>query len=96
MKKTVIVEKNSTKVVFSLPKEDLEGVSIVSIVGDFTEWNPVMFKAKKDDSFEVELEVPTVEIIIFVIKLTIIIGKMTMPPTDMKPRQCTRILKILF
>jgi predicted flap endonuclease-1-like 5' DNA nuclease len=58
MKKTIIAEKNSTKVVFSLPKEALEGVSIVSIVGDFTEWNPVMLKAKKDGSFEIELEVP--------------------------------------
>ena len=58
MKKTIIAEKNTTKVVFSLPKEALEGVNIVSIVGDFTEWNPVMLKAKKDGSFEVELEVP--------------------------------------
>jgi predicted flap endonuclease-1-like 5' DNA nuclease len=58
MKKTIIAEKNATKVVFSLPKEALEGVSIVSIVGDFTEWNPVMLKAKKDGSFEIELEVP--------------------------------------
>lgn len=58
MKKTIIAEKNTTKVVFSMPKEALEGVSIVSIVGDFTEWNPVMLKAKKDGSFEIELEVP--------------------------------------
>ena len=58
MKKKIIAEKNSTKVVFSLPKEALEGVSIVSVVGDFTEWNPVMLKAKKDGSFEIELEVP--------------------------------------
>ncbi|MEY4541382.1 MAG: hypothetical protein RLZZ306_3139 [Bacteroidota bacterium] len=58
MKKTINPEKNTTKVVFSLPKEALEGVNIVSIVGDFTEWNPVMLKAKKDGSFEVELEVP--------------------------------------
>ena len=58
MKKTIIAEKNATKVIFSLPKEALEGVNIVSIVGDFTEWNPVMLKAKKDGSFEVELEVP--------------------------------------
>jgi predicted flap endonuclease-1-like 5' DNA nuclease len=58
MKKTIILEKNSTKVVFSMPKEALKGVSIVSIVGDFTEWNPVMLKAKKDGSFEIELEIP--------------------------------------
>jgi predicted flap endonuclease-1-like 5' DNA nuclease len=58
MKKTIVAEKNTTKVVFSLPKEALEGVSIVSIVGDFTEWSPVMLKAKKDGSFEIELEVP--------------------------------------
>jgi predicted flap endonuclease-1-like 5' DNA nuclease len=51
MKKTINAEKNSTKVA-------LEGVSIVSVVGDFTEWNPVMLKAKKDGSFEIELEVP--------------------------------------
>jgi predicted flap endonuclease-1-like 5' DNA nuclease len=58
MKKTIIAEKNTTKVVFSMPKEALEGVSIVSVVGDFTEWNPVMLKAKKDGSFEIELEIP--------------------------------------
>jgi predicted flap endonuclease-1-like 5' DNA nuclease len=58
MKKTIIAEKNTTKVVFSMPKEALEGVSIVSVVGDFTEWSPVMLKAKKDGSFEIELEIP--------------------------------------
>ncbi len=58
MKKTIIAEKNSTKVVFSLPKEALEGISMVSVMGDFTEWNPVMLKAKKDGSCEIELEIP--------------------------------------
>jgi predicted flap endonuclease-1-like 5' DNA nuclease len=58
MKKTIITEKNSTKVVFSLPKEALEGISEVSVMGDFTEWNPVMLKAKKDGSYEIELEIP--------------------------------------
>ncbi len=58
MKKKINSQKSTSTVLFSLPKSIVAGASSVIVVGDFSEWNPIALKAKKDGSFAVEIDVP--------------------------------------
>ncbi len=58
MKKKINSQKSTSTVQFSLPKSIVAGASSVIVVGDFSEWNPIALKAKKDGSFAIEIDVP--------------------------------------
>ncbi len=58
MKKKINSQKSTSTVLFSLPKSVTTSASSVVVVGDFSEWNPIVLAKQKDGSFAIEVEIP--------------------------------------
>jgi 1,4-alpha-glucan branching enzyme len=58
IKKQVLKSKPVCKVTFKVSKDQAEGASQISVVGDFNEWNPeaAVMNPLKDGSFSLTIE----------------------------------------
>ncbi len=59
LKKQFLKSKNTCKVTFSLPKEVVEGVAEVKVLGDFNNWdrnNGIIMKASAKNGYQATLE----------------------------------------
>ena len=59
MKKQYAKTKPECTVVFRLPKEAIQGATVVELVADFNEWKPVPMKKVADGSYEHKVKLAT-------------------------------------